>query len=696
MADPFLDFLQQAYDPPAPVPAPALEQEQGDFGFRDFIEQQGPVVEFAPEDAIALEAEDGYEPPVKISNVQVLDPGQGDVLSPAPLPDREPPAPPSEPWAAQDWYTPDPTESKTLSEIAAEAAGSVGAYEQERQAPDDDLIAPGSIAPATEEEQFLRPYEQAGAAESTKADLVADAQRQEATSKQTALNDMLLKSEEAWSRHEQRMQSIEKRQVELARETDEIANTRIDPNRRFANATTAEKLAWFGQAIAGGYFAARNGGRNLGLEMIERVIQQDLDTQVQQLQARRGMLGDKMTLLQQDIAAGQDAYESYQKHLAAQLFTSAKIVEAETAKSDSDVTRIEGSQRAGMLIAKGQEALHSIRVRQHEEARKQTKDDLENLKTIAETQRIEAETAKKLGGGGGVTSAVKGIIGSAPGSATSAAPLGVTRPQLEQRIAELNSTGIKQDREQAKRMASIADQAVYGKDSTIIGYARSAEDARHVSEDISNFEAFRDLTQELVGLYGEADRWERFGGVVGQRGASDAYKKITSKTSSLYMLAKGKGIGELGVLAGPDMKLIEQLVGKAGGITGADPRPNLKAALDTYDQKINRHLRARFGFIGTYQENPQRAAGESKPPPARPPSSSGESKLARSESVLKIALQSVTGDEPGPGATYQRMYDAVRGSRKDAVRLGLDPDEIKSYQRKARELLSAEGIEVSF
>lgn len=143
--------------------------------------------------------------------------------------------------------------------------------------------------------------------------------------------------EEYKQRQEADMQFRAKQDADIARrragietEVNKLANQRVDPSHVFKNTSTPALIAGAAIAFLSGWQSAKT-GQNPALAMIQKIINDDIQSQMTGIETKRSAIGAKQTLLQQDIAAGADAYDSRLKASALAFDTAIKSVAAEAA-----------------------------------------------------------------------------------------------------------------------------------------------------------------------------------------------------------------------------------------------------------------------------------------------------------------------------------------------------------------------------
>lgn len=145
---------------------------------------------------------------------------------------------------------------------------------------------------------------------------------------------------------------IQDRRSALADDVEKLNNTKVDPNRLVKNASTLQKI---GGAIAialGGIptrFGAKTGNDNVALTIIRDQIGKDIQAQQSDIETRRAAIGAKGTLLQQDIALGQNASDARQKATQALYDTAIRETQAQVKMLGSQQAAAEGQKLIGAL-----------------------------------------------------------------------------------------------------------------------------------------------------------------------------------------------------------------------------------------------------------------------------------------------------------------------------------------------------------
>jgi hypothetical protein len=96
----------------------------------------------------------------------------------------------------------------------------------------------------------------------------------------------------------------------LAAESQRLAQLRVDDNHWFSSGGTGRTIASFIMGILGGFLAPKTGGRNMGLEWIEREVDRDLEVQKFNIQNARTGLENQRGILADQVRQGRDLAEA--------------------------------------------------------------------------------------------------------------------------------------------------------------------------------------------------------------------------------------------------------------------------------------------------------------------------------------------------------------------------------------------------
>jgi hypothetical protein len=242
----------------------------------------------------------------------------------------QPPAPPVEdaPWPPQEWAPPAPEAPQEATpapqerpQRQASPPGYGGQVQQTGGLMEDSLLREGEYEAAAADKRARGMAEQARAAE---------------------LYEM-----QAEKRAMERKADLDQRWQALQTERQEIANTKIEPQRLYADMDTGSRLAWgIAAGIAGALGTINGSGRNLVMEHINRQIDLDIDAQKANLANRRGALGDGMSLYQQLVVKYGDEEQAAGMMKAAHLDRIAHEFEAQAAQYANPIAKENALQGA--------------------------------------------------------------------------------------------------------------------------------------------------------------------------------------------------------------------------------------------------------------------------------------------------------------------------------------------------------------
>ncbi len=136
-----------------------------------------------------------------------------------------------------------------------------------------------------------------------------------------------------------------KAQAHTAELTAAIEQT--NPARLWHDANTAQKAAGLASAFIGGFLAPYNGGRNVPLETMMQMIDQDIKAQQMDQENQRFKVGQSERASDKLLDTQQRALQSYDLEVGKRLTAAAKGVEAESRKYASKFTQAKMQQLAG-------------------------------------------------------------------------------------------------------------------------------------------------------------------------------------------------------------------------------------------------------------------------------------------------------------------------------------------------------------
>lgn len=191
--------------------------------------------------------------------------------------------------------------------------------------------------------------------------------------------------------NEQR-QIILKEQQDLANQLSDMEDRGINRERIYGNMGTGQKIATVIGLIAGGLAAGQTGGRNLGAEALDRLIEQDLREQEKNMAQQNNVLKYNMQLLgnREDALRMREAQMRYSVGL--KLDKAAAQAQSDMARAQLQQTAAEQKQRAAQTgLAIGEKMLE-----RRQEAQKQLVIQQEKQQEEIEQRRGELVKAENV------------------------------------------------------------------------------------------------------------------------------------------------------------------------------------------------------------------------------------------------------------------------------------------------------------
>lgn len=147
----------------------------------------------------------------------------------------------------------------------------------------------------------------------------------------------------------------------LVAEAQALADQGIDNERWWTSRSTGQKMAAAFAAAIGGWLAPSQGGRNRGMEAIQKYIDDDIETQGKNIQNKMQVLGMRQGIVAQEYARTGDLYRAKEtarlaayKHWESQLASAAAQVDPMGTQAQA-ITQMQ--QQARDEIAKKEAAL---------------------------------------------------------------------------------------------------------------------------------------------------------------------------------------------------------------------------------------------------------------------------------------------------------------------------------------------------
>jgi hypothetical protein len=104
--------------------------------------------------------------------------------------------------------------------------------------------------------------------------------------------------------------AADKFQASVQAEAEALGNERIDNNNWWHDRSLGQSILAFAAIAGGGWQSVKRGGRNVGLDIIQKSIDDDIETQAANLAHRRGMLDQKQGAVAQMYARTGDLFQA--------------------------------------------------------------------------------------------------------------------------------------------------------------------------------------------------------------------------------------------------------------------------------------------------------------------------------------------------------------------------------------------------
>lgn len=369
----------------------------------------------------------------------------------------------------------------------------------------------------------------------------------------------------------QKEQEYATQRQDLEKQTTDLSNQKIDPSRVYKNASTPALIGGAIVSFLSGFQSLKS-GKNPALDMINKVINDDIQSQMADIETKKAGLGAKQTLLQQDIAAGHDTMDARLKATALAYDTAMKAVDAQVALMKSPEA-----------IQMGQELKAKLQAQQA-----QTFEDWQNKKTELAMQQHAQTRADQAQGFQQATEMAK-----LPGE-LAAQPL-----QLQNMAAEAKLRTAEADAAEAKAKSKETTanpmqvlnavkqtgRVINGVPETVplIAPGTKQEKADKANEELGKAQSLIDAVQELK----EARAHYTFGERITP--GSDAYKRLDEAHGRVMDLLK-KEMGSRGLPKEEIEAIADRLVGDPAGLK--DPTPRWDKLIADTTQGANTYLQS--------------------------------------------------------------------------------------------------------
>lgn len=459
-------------------------------------------------------------------------------------------------------------------------------------------------------DQFLSPWEVAqrqskiSPEDQAKIDIDHETARQKfaAAEAQKLADDQLREATENAKALRLAHRSAQEKSARLAARAEEISNTKIDP---LADIGTTQKIAAVLASFIGGFAANSNGGRNVGLEAVDNLINRSIQAQTANLQNKRELLGRQQTAIADELAEGRDLYEAQEAIRLAAYGQLAKKLE----------TDVQNYDPRGTQAQRYRHAIDQIRARQAESLAKFQDDDFARteklIKEAREQQKLAADIAhqrrqdkndatragadwvrakaeeKKAAAEAGTNALFSADQLRAQGVAI---PQGVQLPaggwSIKQAKAVAETAKSVEDWQKAARENSPESQTLeHGVENltTEDGKPLKLKDSKKVTDMYA-------ASMDAIRLYDELIALRRLKGGSTDLMRSPEWRQAHGKFAAL--LLNQKTVDQLGALTGSDMELEARKIGTSDPTEWRDPLPGLLEGRHNVIERLNVELRA--------------------------------------------------------------------------------------------------------
>jgi hypothetical protein len=477
---------------------------------------------------------------------------------------------------------------------------------------------------------------------------LANRMLEEADADRKRLADNFKIEQEARAKHKQDS-------AKLDAEAQALAEEDIDGDRWMDSRSTLQTIAAFTAAIVGGLNQHNTGGRNMGLEAIEREIDRDVEIQKANLAKRERLLGMRRDAAQSTFQTEMEASRSAEVHRQALYQQAIRGLQVEMQKYDP----------RGTTWRRIADNAADMQARQQAARAKWEQQNFENelkLQEFGLKNRDQLLKEKKAAGIGGAAKPKVVDFDDVKRTADQLKSLNINLPDGfvmppeglslndVKKLAQSGKSGEEWNKairdnspEERNRQLSVGE--LVDVDDKPLQF-RSAESA----EKVATQKAAGDFMVQLLDRMDTA--YQKHGW------SSDLLRdpewQEAQADLSQYILEK-KNLDQLGVLAGPDLDLIKGSYGKNDPTGMRDPGPGLRRARENTIEKVNSTVRAQVAG----GQKPKRWSPP-KPPPAPPKTPSDE------------AYQEALGHDPMKSVP---LADVTR-------ELGIDTSKIRGSELK--------------
>lgn len=358
------------------------------------------------------------------------------------------------------------------------------------------------------------------------------------------------------------VEAAQKAQAETARinaEAIALANTKIVRDRRSGGRRVLDVI----MAAVGGLVAGRTGGPNVGLNLVLKRIDDDVEDQKAELQQKTGMLGMRRNIISDELARSGDMYKAQELARLAAHDAAIADIKSESMKFKPGGTR--AIQLAKLEIGLQQSRAVALQALQDR-----------NLKDAGERAKVEhqllvnAQLRGKLSGVGG---GAQPVFTESQLASTTPPPGWTKGTGAWLDVHNKFLTGKKTEQEVLSKAnpSGMSDQQL---DREVILPDGQKFIARGGTEDIGKLRKQVAATKTLARLMDEAIRIRT--GWTSDTAKSNEWRELQANWASAIGVAKD--VLGLGALSGPDMGLVEKFIGTSDPTEFRDPEAGILKA----------------------------------------------------------------------------------------------------------------------
>lgn len=218
---------------------------------------------------------------------------------------------------------------------------------------------------------------------------------------------------------------------DLMARANELANTRVDPDRFRKNRGLVSTVLGFLAVAVGGAMSQYTGGKNLALEQLNRSIDADIDAQKHDIANARLAVGMGKGAIADELERHGDLYRAQETYRVATLEAAKNDLQSQLQKFDpASSTAIRGRDTLDQLHAAQQQAVqkaHETFFKNSLDTAKEDRERAAQQATALHMQNEDAIAAAKAAGAGAGVSADKG----SPTSPNYTVPTGLFDPETK-------------------------------------------------------------------------------------------------------------------------------------------------------------------------------------------------------------------------------------------------------------------------